>query len=129
MQQAFSETVAVSKAAIANKTHDGDRAMNYLAKTCEIGAKTESPAVLDACQRYFNAFRIYAPTDMPQSKTPEELKKIASDAGKTMKRKLEKEPEMDTLRRAFRDAMIDFSSGKKPGAKPAAPNDNKPKGP
>lgn len=129
MQQAFAETLAVSKAAIANKTHDGDRAMNSLAKTCEIGAKTESPSVLDACQRYFKAFRVYAPTDLPQSKTPDELKKIGSDAGKMMKRKLEKEPEMDGLRRAFRDAMIDFSSGKKPGQKPATPNDNKPKAP
>ena len=53
MQQAFAETLAVSKAAIANKTHDGDRAMDSLAKTCEIGAKTESPSVLDACRRYF----------------------------------------------------------------------------
>ncbi len=127
MMNALQATVQVSKDSIANKTGDGDRAMNYLEKVCALGAATQSPAVLDACQRYFASFKDYVPATLSQSKTEPELQKLVANANEMNARVLDAEPPMDGLKRAFRDAMIDFSSGKKPERKPPAPpKNNKP---
>lgn len=112
MGQAFAATVRLTKAAMAKDTPDGDRLMSYLAAACNIGANTESPAVLEACRHYKNTIVNYAAPELPQTKTKEELAAIAKDAGAMLRNAAAAEPEMKGLKRIFRDAMIDASSGK-----------------
>jgi hypothetical protein len=129
MQTALFHTAQVTRAAIANKTGDGDRVLSTLEKVTELGATTKSPAVLDACQRYFAAFKGYVPSHLPQTKTQEDLDKIVANSKLMKGRTLEKEPEMTGLRKIFRDAVIDFQSGKRPEQKPPAPPSNNNKKP
>lgn len=124
MQTALFHTAQVTRAAIANQTGDGDRVLSTLEKVTELGATTQSPAVLDACQRYFAAFKGYVPSHLPQNKTREDLDKIVANSKVMKGRTLEKEPEMTGLRKIFRDAVIDFQSGKRPEQKPPAPPSN-----
>lgn len=125
MMQDLQATLQVTKDAFAKKTPDGDLAMNYLEKVCEVGATTQSPAVLDACKRYMADFKQFVPADLPQSKTHEELRAIGENAKKMGQRKLEAEPPVTGLKKAFRDAIIDLTSGVKPEKKPA-PSAKKP---
>lgn len=126
MMTAFMETAKMTMDPRLKSAQEGDRAMKMLAAVSRIGAETQSPAVLDACQRYYGNFKAYVPQDLAQGLKREDLAAIAQSVGKMKGRALDKEPEMTGLRRAFRDAVIDFSSGRKPEKKPPAPPKIKP---
>lgn len=125
MTSAFVQTLKLARDPRDKGLPEGDKAMKMLAAVCDIGATTDSPAVLDACQRFYKNFTDYVPQDLPQSMDKEQLQKTAKAVGVMSSRQLDKEPELDGLKRIFRDAVIDFASGKKPGEE----QDNKPPAP
>ncbi|MDE1153238.1 MAG: hypothetical protein PW788_11940 [Micavibrio sp.] len=120
MQQAFMATVKITKTAQGKAQPDGEKVMNYIATVLETGANTSSPAVLESCKRYMRTIMTYVPSDLPQTKTKDELKAMGKNMAAMKAKALIAEPPMGGLKRIFRDAIIDAQSGKNLG------NDNKP---
>lgn len=128
--QAFAVTKGVFIRGLKDKTYaDGERVLDLIAKTSHIGATTESKAVHEIAKSYVRSIGRYAPADLPVSRTKAQMEVIVQNRRTMDSREVTTEPELTGLKRSFRDAMIDFQSGKKPGTSSPRPgNDNK-KGP
>lgn len=114
MQQAFAETVKVTQGAVRKGLTDKARLEATLDKVAELAAETRSPGVKEACLLYAKTISAYAPAGADAA--PSE--KRAETLAKAEARILGDEPPMEGLKRVFRDAIIDFQSGKQAGPQP-----------
>lgn len=129
VSQAYAKTRGIYVRSLKDKSYtDGERVMDLIANTSQIGATTKSPAVLEIAKAYVRTIGGYAPSDLKVERSKAQMDVIVADQKAMDSRTLEKEPELTGLKRAFRDAMIDLQSGQDSKPNPRPGNDNK-KGP
>ncbi len=114
----------VSKDAMVNKTADGDRAMNYLEKGLRTGRHDEFALGARRLPALFHGLQALCARDArPDRRRRDELQKIAANIGEYDERPQDRRRAADgrAEKKAFRDAVIDFQSGKNRKPKPPAP--------
>jgi hypothetical protein len=130
MNQAFAETVKITRDAQKKKSPDGAKVMNYIDKVCEIGAETKSPGVLEACKHYMASIKHYIPADLCQDRSKEQLDVMVTNVNAMLNNEPKSEPPDTSLARVFQNAVIDAQSGKgKEQQQKPAPAQKKPNGP
>lgn len=106
---------------------EGHLVMETIAKVCDTGARTQSPAVLHTCKRFMVALKSLLPGDLPQDLPVDRLQVIARDNKAMASRTLKEEPAQKmTLGKIFSDALIDAQSGIKRPPQPVPQRKPKP---